>query len=58
MFKGTYYKDKLSANKLLKCYEIAAPRIKQYLDAEIRFVISNIRGAGLALELGWVMEEF
>lgn len=52
MYKGTYYEDKLSAEKLLKCYEIASPRMKQYLDAEIQFVISNIHGAGLALELG------
>lgn len=52
MHKGTYYKDKLSANKLLRCYELATPRMKKYLDAEIQFVISNIRGAGLVLELG------
>jgi SAM-dependent methyltransferase len=52
MHKGTYYKDKLSANKLLKCYELASPRMKKYLDAEIQFVISKIRGAGLVLELG------
>ena len=52
MRKGTYYKDKLSASKLFKCYEIAPSRIKQYLDAEIQFVISNVRGANLVLELG------
>jgi len=52
MHKGTYYKEKLSANKLLRCYEIVNPRIKQYLDAEIRFVISNLRDADLVLELG------
>ena len=52
MHKGTYYKDKLSADKLLRCYEIAPPRIKQYLNAEIQFVISNLHGADLALELG------
>ena len=52
MHKGTYYKEKLSANKLLRCYEIAPARIKQYLDAEIHFVISNLRGEGLVLELG------
>jgi len=52
MPKGTYYKDKLSANKLLKCYEIANPRIRQYLDAEIQFVISNVHGADVVLELG------
>lgn len=52
MHKGTYYKEKLSADKLLRCYEIAPPRIKQYLRAEIRFVISNLRGSDLVLELG------
>ncbi|MFQ5758558.1 MAG: class I SAM-dependent methyltransferase [Candidatus Bathyarchaeia archaeon] len=61
MHKGTYYKEKLSADKLLRCYEIAPPRIKQYLDAEIHFVISNLQGMELVLELGCgygrVMEE-
>jgi len=52
MYTSTYYKEKLSAEKLLKCYEIAPSRIKQYLAAEIQFVISNIRGGDLALELG------
>jgi len=52
MHKGTYYKEKLSANKLLRCYETAPPRIKRYLNAEIRFVISNLHGKGLILELG------
>ncbi|MGD0978657.1 MAG: class I SAM-dependent methyltransferase [Candidatus Bathyarchaeia archaeon] len=52
MHKGIYYEDKLSGSKLLKCYELATPRIKQYLDAETQFVISNVHGAGLALEHG------
>ena len=52
MHKGTYYVDKLSANRLLKCYEIVSPRMKQYLNAEIQFVISSIHGADLVLELG------
>jgi len=52
MRDGTYYKDKLSASKLFKCYEIAPSRIKQYLDTEIQFVITNVRGADLVLELG------
>ena len=52
MNKDSYYKQKLSANKLLKCYEVAPPRIKQYLNAEIQFVISNIQDASLVLELG------
>jgi len=52
MCEGVYYKERLSANKLLRCYEIASPRIKQYLDAEIRFVVSNLHGGDLVLELG------
>lgn len=52
MSKGVYYKEKLSANKLLRCYKIAPQRIKQYLNAEIQFVISNINGSDLVLELG------
>ena len=52
MHKGIYYKEKLSADKLLRCYEIAPPRIKQYLNAEIQFVVSNLHGADLVLELG------
>lgn len=52
MHKGVYYREKLSANKLLRCYEMASPRIKQYLDAEIKFVISNLQGSDSVLELG------
>ncbi len=52
MHKGAYYRQRLSANKLLRCYEIASPRIKQYLDAEIQFVISNLQSSDLVLELG------
>lgn len=52
MHKGTYYKEKLSADKLLRCYEVAPLRIKQYLNAEIQFVISNLHGTDLVLELG------
>lgn len=52
MKEGTYYREKLSANKLLRCYEIASPRIKEYLNTEIKFVISNVRNADLVLELG------
>jgi len=52
MHKGGYYKEKLSANNLLKCYEVAPARIKQYLNAEIQFVISNLRDTDLVLELG------
>ncbi len=50
--RKSYYDNKLSAGRLFRCYEIAGPRIKQYLDAEVDFVISNLCGADLVLELG------
>lgn len=52
MSEGTYYKEKLSAGKLLRCYETAPARIRQYLAAEIQFVVSSIQGRELVLELG------
>lgn len=52
MSESTYYKEKLSASQLLRCYEIAPARIRQYLAAEIQFVVSNIQGRELVLELG------
>lgn len=47
-----YYADKLSAEKLKKCYEIATPRVEQYLREEINFVLSKITPSSLVLELG------
>ncbi len=47
-----YYSEKLSANKLKRCYDIASPRIKQYLKAEIDFVINHIQPSDRVLELG------
>jgi len=52
MNRGTYYKERLSAGKLLRCYEVAPSRIRQYLNAEIDFVVSNLHSTDLALELG------
>lgn len=47
-----YYSEKLSAERLRKCYEIAPPRIKQYLEAEIDFALEKIKSSDIALELG------
>ncbi len=47
-----YYSKKLSANKLKRCYDIASPRIKQYLKAEINFVLEHIHSSDTILELG------
>lgn len=47
-----YYSEKLSAERLQLCYKIAPPRVKQYLEAEIEFVLKKIGSADLVLELG------
>lgn len=47
-----YYSQKLSAEQLKLCYEIAPPRVKRYLKAEIEFVLDKIKSSDLVLELG------
>jgi len=47
-----YYNEKLSADKLKKCYEIVPPRIKQYLEAELNHVLNKINPSDIVLELG------
>ncbi|MBN1329291.1 MAG: class I SAM-dependent methyltransferase [Candidatus Heimdallarchaeota archaeon] len=47
-----YYSQKLSANKLKQCYDIAPPRILQYLAAEIEYVLLHIQPNDTILELG------
>lgn len=47
-----YYSQKLSAERLRLCYEIAPPRVKQYLEAEIEFVLDRIKPSDQVLELG------
>ena len=47
-----YYSEKLSAKKLKQCYEIASPRVKQYLKAEITYLLRQTRSSDTILELG------
>lgn len=49
---NNYYSQKLSADRLRSCYEVAPPRIKQYLKAEIEFVLDRLTPSSRALELG------
>ena len=49
---GNYYDDKLSAERLKRCYEIAPPRVQQYLKAEIAYVLEKIYPGDIVLELG------
>lgn len=47
-----YYADNLSGSRLKECYEIAPPRVRQYLEAEIRFVRERLEPGDIVLELG------
>ena len=47
-----YYADRLCGERLRQCYETAPPRVKQYLDAEIRHVLSRVVPGDTVLELG------
>jgi 2-polyprenyl-6-hydroxyphenyl methylase/3-demethylubiquinone-9 3-methyltransferase len=47
-----YYSDRLSAERLRRCYEVASPRVRQYLEAETRFVLERVTPASLVLEFG------
>ncbi|MFH1135003.1 MAG: class I SAM-dependent methyltransferase [Pseudomonadota bacterium] len=47
-----YYTEKLSAGRLKKVYDLAPPRVRQYLEAEIEFVLAGIGPGDRTLELG------
>jgi 2-polyprenyl-6-hydroxyphenyl methylase/3-demethylubiquinone-9 3-methyltransferase len=48
----SYYSQKVSAEGLRLCYEIAPPRVKRYLEAEIEFILGKIKESDWVLELG------
>ena len=47
-----YYTERLAAERLRACYDLAPPRTKAYLEAEIEFVLGRTTPSMLALELG------
>lgn len=47
-----YYSHKLSALRLKRAYEVAPPRVRQYLEAEGNHVLEKIRSSDLVVELG------
>jgi SAM-dependent methyltransferase len=49
---GDYYAENLAAERLRRCYEIATPRIRQYLRAELDFALGFIRAGDEVLDLG------
>ncbi len=49
---GDYYERKLAAGWLQRVYELAPPRVRRYLDAEVDFVVRRLRPTDLVLDLG------
>jgi len=49
---SSYYDRKLAARSLERCYELASPRVQQYLRAEVEFVVGRLRATDVALDLG------
>lgn len=47
-----YYKAKLAGERLRQCYDLAHPRLVQYLEAEIEFVRRHLGDTDTVLELG------
>lgn len=47
-----YYEDRLFGSRLQQVYDLAPPRIRRYLDAEVHYVIEQAQGKSRALELG------
>ena len=47
-----YYSQKLAADRLKRVYDLAPPRIQQYLQAEIEYVLELMPPEATVLELG------
>lgn len=47
-----YYCEALSGERLRMCYELASPRVRRYLEAEIEFVLARVSASDRVLELG------
>jgi 2-polyprenyl-6-hydroxyphenyl methylase/3-demethylubiquinone-9 3-methyltransferase len=48
----SYYAERLTAERLRECYEIAPPRVQQYLEAEVRYIKNRLQPSDDVLELG------
>lgn len=49
---GDYYSNELSAERLVRVYDIAPPRVRRYLEMEVDHVIERISSGDAVLELG------
>jgi ubiquinone/menaquinone biosynthesis C-methylase UbiE len=50
--RDSYYSHTLAAQRLTKVYDLATPRVRQYLTAELDHVLSHIRPGDTILDLG------
>jgi 2-polyprenyl-6-hydroxyphenyl methylase/3-demethylubiquinone-9 3-methyltransferase len=48
----SYYSERLSGERLRRCYEIASPRVRRYLRSEIDLVLDRLEAGARVLELG------
>jgi 2-polyprenyl-6-hydroxyphenyl methylase/3-demethylubiquinone-9 3-methyltransferase len=48
----SYYVEKLGGRRLQRCYAIASPRVKRYLEAEIQQILGRLQSSDVVLELG------
>ena len=48
----SYYSERLSGDRLQRCYELAPPRVQQYLESEIQYLLERIGPEDAVLELG------
>jgi 2-polyprenyl-6-hydroxyphenyl methylase/3-demethylubiquinone-9 3-methyltransferase len=49
---GGYYAENLAGERLRRCYELAPPRVRQYLAAELDHVLARLTPGDRVLELG------
>lgn len=47
-----YYQRRLAGAALLRCYELAPPRVQQHLRAEVEFAVGWLRSSDIVLDLG------
>jgi 2-polyprenyl-6-hydroxyphenyl methylase/3-demethylubiquinone-9 3-methyltransferase len=49
---SSYYREQLSGSRLRRCYEVASPRVRRYLEAETAFLLDCLQPGDSVLELG------
>lgn len=49
---GGYYDTSLSAERLKRCYDLATPRVRRYLEAEVEQTLASVAKRRRVLELG------